>query len=133
MHTIRYSKAVDKPESALDIEAARAYHRTREAQRLAVREQVRLDWFERARAAVLRLAPEHPQVRRVYLFGSVVQPGRFRSDSDIDVAVDAGTPEAESAFWAALEQALRHDVDLRPLAGPLVEIVTQTGELIYEG
>jgi predicted nucleotidyltransferase len=89
-------------------------------------------WCARARAAITRLAPQYADLRRVYLFGSVVQPGRFGSDSDIDVAVVCDTVETESAFWSALERALARDVDVRPLVEPLVETVRETGELVYE-
>lgn len=115
----------------IDFDAVKAYHQERDARRRAARESERRAWLERVQAAILRLAPRHPQIHRVYLFGSLVQPGRFGSRSDIDVAVVCDTPEAESAFWAALERDLRRDVDLRPLAGPLAETVALTGKLVY--
>jgi predicted nucleotidyltransferase len=73
----------------------------------------------------------------VVLFGSITQPGRFRPDSDIDVAVayDFATIEgvaAESAFWRALEQALQRNVDVRPLRDIIAEIATSQGETLYE-
>ncbi len=46
------------------------------------------------------IAAQHPGVRRVVLFGSLVQPAHFRRGSDIDVAVVCDSPEAESAFWS---------------------------------
>ena len=119
-------------ESASSIAATRAYHQARSAERFASREQERTMWYERARVAVLEIAPGFPDIRRVYLFGSVLKPGRFRSDSDIDIAVVSDTVEAENAFWPALERALRRDIDVRPMAEPLSDIVLQTGELIYE-
>ena len=67
-----------------DIEAARRYHREREARAYARRERDRREWLRRVREAVARLAPHCPEVRRVYLFGSLTQAGRFRSSSDID-------------------------------------------------
>ena len=52
-------------------------------------------------------------------------------DSDIDVAVECDSLEAESAFWRALERDLRRDVDVRPLAGAVAQAVEDWGERIY--
>jgi predicted nucleotidyltransferase len=115
-----------------DVEAARRYHREREAQRRARREDERQQWLQRVREAVAHLAPRYPGVQRVYLFGSLAQPGRFWPDSDIDLAVECDSVETESAFWQALEQHLRRDVDVRPMAGAIAEAVASGGEKIYE-
>ncbi|MBD3324779.1 hypothetical protein GF339_09355 [candidate division KSB3 bacterium] len=115
-----------------DIEAARKYHQEREARAYAKRETERRQWLHRMREAVARLSPHYPEVRRVYLFGSLTQAGRFRRSSDIDIAVECDTVAAESAFWHALEKALQRDVDVRPLSGTVKDVVPQTGELIYE-
>jgi predicted nucleotidyltransferase len=111
--------------------AARVYNRRRQARRRAEREAERQHWLERAREAILRVATAHPGVRRVYLYGSLVQPGRFRADSDIDVAVACDSLESETPFWRDLERALGRDVDLRPLTGPIEEAATTTGEQVY--
>jgi predicted nucleotidyltransferase len=117
--------------SVTDLEAARQYYREREAGRRAQREAERQQWLQRVRQAVSYLAPQYPGVRRVYLFGSLVQPGRFRPASDIDVAVECDTVETESAFWRALEEELERDVDVRPLTGAVAEAVTNKGEQMY--
>lgn len=70
-------------------------------------------------------------MQRVYLFGSLVRPGQFRPDSDIDVAVECDTLETESAFWRALERELGRDVDVRSVTGAVAEAVTNEGEQIY--
>ncbi len=114
------------------LEAARRYHHEREARAYARRERDRQEWLRRVREAVVRLAPDYPEVRSAYLFGSLTQAGRFRSSSDIDIAVECDTVAAESAFWRALERELQRDVDVRPLTGAVKEIATQAGELIYE-
>lgn len=115
----------------VDIEAARQYYHQREAQRRAHREAERQQWLLRVRQAVAQVASRCPGVQRVYLFGSLVQPGRFRPDSDIDVAVDCDTLETESEFWRALERELERDVDVRPLTSAVAEAVVYGGEQIY--
>jgi predicted nucleotidyltransferase len=115
-----------------DIGAARQYYYERERQRRAQREAERQQWLRRVREAILQLAQRYPGVRRVYLFGSLVQPGRFRPDSDIDIAVECDTVETESIFWRALERELKRDVDVRPLVGAIVETVADSGEQVDE-
>lgn len=115
----------------LDIKAARQYYHERETQRYAQREAERQRWLQRVRETVSHLARRYPEVRRVYLFGSLVQPGRFGFDSDIDVAVECDTLEIESVFWRALERELERDVDVRSLTGAVAEIVTDKGEQVY--
>ncbi|MCD6288971.1 MAG: nucleotidyltransferase domain-containing protein [Anaerolineae bacterium] len=116
----------------IDIEAARRYYYKREARRRAQREAERQRWLERARHAIRRIAERYPGVRRVYLFGSITQPGRFGERSDIDIAVECEDLETESAFWHALELELQRTVDLRPLTGAIAQVVTMTGEQVYE-
>ena len=114
-----------------DIEAVRQYYHEREARRRAQREAERQWWLQRVREAISRLALQYPGVRQVYLFGSLVQPGRFRPGSDVDVAVECDTLETESAFWRALERDLERDVDVRPLTGAIAETVANGGEQVY--
>ena len=116
----------------VDIGAARQYYYERETQRRAQREAERQQWLGCVREAILQLARRYPGVRRVYLYGSLVQPGRFRPDSDIDIAVECDTVETESIFWRDLERELKRDVDVRSLAGAIVEIVADSGEQVYE-
>jgi len=114
-----------------DLEAARRHYRQREVRRRAERETERQRWLQRVREAVSRVARLCPGVRQVFLFGSLVQPGRFRPNSDIDVALECDTLETESMFWRALEQELGRDVDVRPLSGIIAEVVMSEGELVY--
>ena len=117
--------------TSIDLEAARAYYQKRKARKRAQQEAEQQRWLERVREVASRLAASRPQVRRVYLFGSLAQPGRFRPDSDIDLAVECDSIEVESAFWQALEQELKRDVDLHPLSGVIAEIVANQGEQVY--
>lgn len=114
------------------IETFREYWQRRERERFEEREGLRCERLAAVRAAILRLAPRHPTLRRVALFGSVLRPGRFTSESDIDVAVECEDLEEESRFWRALEQALEWNVDVRPYEGPIVRAVEVSGEWVYE-
>jgi predicted nucleotidyltransferase len=111
---------------------ARQYYYEREARRRAQREAERQQWVQRVREVVVACASGYPDIRRVYLFGSLLQPGRFRPDSDIDLAVECDALVTESSFWHSLEHELRRDVDVRSLRGVLKEVVTLQGEPIYE-
>jgi predicted nucleotidyltransferase len=114
-----------------NVESARRHYREREAQRREEREPERWHWLQRVREAASRIAAQTAGVNQVAVFGSLVQPGRFRSDSDIDAAVECDTVEAESAFWQALERELERDVDVRPLTDALVEAMGDQGESVY--
>ncbi len=117
--------------ATIDPKAASQHYYEREARRRAQREAERQEWLQRVREAASRLAAHYPGVRRVYLYGSLIQPGRFRPDSDIDVAVECDTVETESAFWRALELELGRDVDVRPLTDVIAEAAMRGGEEIY--
>lgn len=106
------------------IDAMRAYHARRDA--------LRRERLEQAEAAIREIAPRHPAVAAVYLFGSILSPGRFSQRSDVDVAVVCDDLEAESRFWSEMDRALGGAVDLRPLEGAVVRAVDNRGELVYE-
>src|SRR4051812_2616880 len=110
----------------------REYHARRESELRQEREGLRLGVLEKARDAIRQSAPQFPAIRTVHLFGSLLQPGRFRPDSDVDVAIDCDDIEVETPFWRTLEEALQRDVDLRPRIGPIARAVEQGGELCYE-
>lgn len=108
------------------------YHARREQAHREEREALRNEVLERARTAIRDSAPRFPAIRAVYLFGSVLAPGRFSPDSDVDVAVDSDDLEAETPFWRLLEDALRRNVDLRPREGAVARAVEDSGERCYE-
>lgn len=114
------------------IRQAREYHTRRETRRRQQREQLRQEQYRRVCQAIRRLAPRFSGVQAVYLFGSLVQRGRFRPWSDLDVAVRCDDVEAESRFWRALEELLQTDVDLRPCVGAVAHAVATHGECVYE-
>lgn len=124
----RYTEVMDEA-SLLPF---REYHARRDSEIWREREALRLGVLEAAREAIRESAPRFAAIRAVYLFGSVLQPGRFRSDSDVDVAIDSDDIEAETPFWRLLEEALERNVDLRPRLGAVARAVEDGGELCYE-
>jgi len=110
----------------------REYHARRDRTVRQEREGLRLRVLEQARGAIRQSAPAFPAIRAVHLFGSLLQPDRFRPDSDVDVAIDCDDIEVETPFWRTLEEALERNVDLRPRVGAVARAVEASGELCYE-
>lgn len=110
---------------------AKCYHARRERLRDLEEERFRRERYQHVWATIQRLAPAYPSLHAVYLFGSLVQRGRFGPTSDIDVAVVCDDPTMESQFWRALEGELQADVDLRPLQGAVAWAVHTYGECVY--
>jgi predicted nucleotidyltransferase len=113
-------------------ETFREYWQRRERERFDEREALRRERLAAVRATIRRLAPGHPSLRRAALFGSILRPGRFAPESDIDVAVECGDLEEESRFWRALEEALEWNVDVRPYEGSIIRAVETSGEWVYK-
>ena len=110
----------------------REYHAQRERKLRKEREELRLRVLEQTRTAISRLAPDFPAIRAVYLFGSILAPGRFHPGSDVDLAVDCDAPEVEAPFARAVEGILERDTDLRPRKGAVARAVETSGERCYE-
>jgi predicted nucleotidyltransferase len=51
-------------------------------------------------------------IERAYIFGSLLQPGRFHADSDVDIAVETIDPDQHFTAISQLMSALGRDVDL---------------------
>lgn len=109
--------------------------REREARRRAEAEARRAAAQEAVERAIRTVAPRYPGIRRVYLFGSVLRPGVFRPDSDIDVGVEGDDGHGLFDFWRELEAAAPGwAFDVRPLdpEDPFSQRVQERGRLIYE-
>ena len=107
--------------------------------RLALQRAYQEEAQEEAVTAVLSIVPSIaagiPSVKRVYLFGSVIENGRFHKNSDIDIAVEDTTAEAYFEFWRQVEIALPNWlIDVRDITDVslFATRVRQTGQLIYE-
>lgn len=79
-------------------------------QRARVREAARGAAYRELRDALGSLLPPGTQV---WVFGSVLRPGRFREYSDVDIAIES-LPPGRSEAWlqSELESRLRRAVDV---------------------
>ncbi len=112
----------------------REYHVRRDIelrQERQEKEALRLEVLERARDVVRRSAPRFPAIQAVYLFGSLLQPGWFLPDTDVEVAIDCEEIEVETPFWQLLEDALERNVLLVPKIWVVEKLEIQS-ELCYE-
>jgi predicted nucleotidyltransferase len=119
----------------VDLEACRENFQARQKQRLEDLEAHRLAAHTAIMIALGTVLPFHPEVARIYLFGSVTKPGEFQADSDIDVAVEGTNAEQYFALWHELNDAAPDWViDLREIDRPsyFADTVRQRGELVYE-
>jgi predicted nucleotidyltransferase len=112
--------------------AFQEYHRQRDERKQRQVESYRLQVLGEVRRVVLRLATAEASIEKVGLFGSLVQPGRFRRYSDVDMALLCDNVKAETRFWRALEEALERNVDLRSWKGSAALAVETYGEVVYE-
>lgn len=110
-------------------------YRAREAQRWARSEQLRQQRLMQIGEHWPELFAAFPTLMRAYLFGSILKPGHFRPDSDIDVAVEGLAPESFSPLWDALEGSLpEHVIDLCTLKPETFfgQQVKEQGLVLYE-
>ncbi|MGA7540680.1 MAG: nucleotidyltransferase domain-containing protein [Steroidobacteraceae bacterium] len=75
------------------------------SERAGRREAARAGARDRLRAALAELLPPGSEV---WVFGSILKPGRFREDSDVDIAVQS-LPPGMSEAWLQHQVALRID------------------------
>jgi len=116
-------------------ERYRAGWRALEARRRAEAEARRSAARTAAEVAIRSVAPRYPGIRRVYLFGSILRPGAFRPDSDIDVAVEGDDGRGLLDFWRDLEAAAPGWIfDVRPLepGNSFSERIQSRGLVVYE-
>ena len=116
----------------MDISKCANYLKDKEKRRLWEREKIR-------RKAIAKLSllndilSNFPQVKKAYIFGSIVKEGKFREKSDIDIALEGKVKEDYFLIWSELEEELNEGVDLRILdSGVTSQIIKKEGKLIYE-
>jgi len=98
------------------IEAYRQSFQARLQRDFEKREMLRQKAYQAVKKRVPEIVEKFPQVKSAYLFGSILKPGSFRPDSDIDIAIIGGIPEDYFALWHKLTEALPEwNIDLRDL------------------
>ena len=119
-----------------DLAASRAYLESRQEQEYRIRERRRQAALADVRAAVQRVLPRFPAIRRAYIFGSVLRPGAMRATSDVDIALE-GELDAETYFavWRELEKTAEGwEIEVIELGPDLrfAASVRERGEWVYE-
>lgn len=102
-----------------------------------IRENAARERYARVRAALPGVtdALARRGVRRIWVFGSFLIPGRFREDSDLDIAVEGLLPgsflssgvEAEAAAGISLDL-----VEIERCDSGLRKRILEEGRLLYE-
>jgi predicted nucleotidyltransferase len=91
-----------------------------------------------ARAEAIRVAEVLVRdfgATRVYLFGSLLQEGRFHERSDVDLAVEGIAPERFFKTWAAVGADVRVPielVDIDEVGETMRELILEHGELLCD-
>ncbi len=119
----------------VDIAAARRNLQARLERERAEREARRAAAERAVTEAVLHVVADFPGVKRVFLFGSVTRENAFRSDSDVDVAIEGLGVADYFPIWKAIEDAAPDwTIDVRDIThpSPFADRVRATGRLIYE-
>ncbi|MEW6047679.1 MAG: nucleotidyltransferase domain-containing protein [Bacillota bacterium] len=105
--------------------------------RVARERRLRRARYERARAQaeamVVALVERYP-VTRVWLFGSILDPGRFDERSDIDVACEGLPPERYLEAFGVLESTGPLPFDLvrvESCSPTLAARIRREGELVH--
>jgi len=116
----------------MDISKCANYLKEKEKRRLWEREKIRRKAI--AKLSLLnQILSNFPQVKKAYIFGSIIKEGKFRENSDIDIALEGRVKEDYFLIWSELEEKLNEGVDLRILdSGVTSQIIKKEGKLIYE-
>ena len=75
-----------------DIRGARQSLKARLQKNFEEREAARKKALKSVLAKAPAIVVKYPGVKSAYLFGSILRPGAFRPDSDIDIAIEGGSP-----------------------------------------
>lgn len=114
-------------------EARRAFH-ARLQKKFTTHELARKKALRTVRLIAPGIIAKYPAITAAYLFGSILRPGAFGPDSDIDIAIEGGDAADYFTLWHELEEALSDwPIDVRDLPPDTYfsERVYQQGEKIY--
>jgi predicted nucleotidyltransferase len=128
-------KAYNLHTMTIDIAAARRNLQARAERERAEREARRAAAERAVTDAARRAIVDVPGVTRVFLFGSVTRENAFRTDSDVDVAIEGLGVADYFPIWKAIEEAAPDwTIDVRDITQPseFADRVRARGKLIYE-
>jgi len=116
----------------MDISKCAHYLKAKEKRKIWEREKIRRKAM--AKLSLLnKILSNFSQVKKAYIFGSIIKEGKFRENSDIDIALEGKVKEDYFLIWSELEEKLNEGVDLRILdSGVTSQIIKKEGKLIYE-
>ncbi len=117
----------------IDIDEAYRHLAAKEEEAARRAEEKRKAALAALRRALAEVAPGFA-VEKIYLYGSLLTPGRWRHGSDVDLAVEGGLGFDEMlCLWCELDRKLPYEVDLKKLGGlPFAEKIKREGLVIYE-
>ncbi len=75
-------------------------------------------------------------IKRIYIFGSIIHPDLFRLTSDVDIAIEGIDSRDYLDIWGEFEEILDHPFDLVQLertSQSLRRVILEEGRVIYEG
>lgn len=86
------------------------------------------------KATIISVAKEYG-AKRLWLFGSMLDPAPAVEPNDIDLAVEGIPPERYYGFYGELLMRLSKPVDIVDMADdlPVVADVKETGVIIFDG
>lgn len=116
----------------MDISKCANYLKEKKERRIREGEKIRRKAM--AKLSLLnQILSNFPEVKKAYIFGSIMKEGKFREDSDIDIALEGKVKEDYFLIWSELEEKLNEGLDLRILdSGVTSQIIKKEGKLIYE-
>ncbi len=107
-----------------------------ENRRIAAHRQFLAQRREALRAEALRLVPLliecDPGIERIRLFGSVLPRRRFRSDSDLDLAVEGATRFSDLRRIADVSDWVVDLIEWETLSESIQKIVARDAEVIFD-
>lgn len=108
--------------------------RRRQARLWAERERLRQETLAAVMPKLHAIGQRHAaEISRIFILGSLVSPGRFTRDSDIDVAVEWREKGNYFDLWREIEEALGREIDLRELDNDAFsQRVRAQGLVVYE-
>ena len=118
----------------LSIAVYKEEFRRRQERQLAERERARQNTLTVTILKLREIGRRHAaSVSRFFVFGSLIYPGRFGSNSDIDVAVEWQQKGDYFGLWREIEEELDCEIDFRELGdNSFSQHVRDRGLIVYE-